>query len=137
MQKASSEIKSDDPAVNPVEGDTVGAPGFYHDQNGLIRWRISGEGTEIVASANRGFESEKDARADYDKQVANGTLGQLKRFQPQNAASGVQRDESGEPIEGVGDDVLQATGEVVPKGDEPDDDGKGSSKATSGDRKRA
>lgn len=110
-------IPEDDPAFMDHIDDTVGIPGFYKDQNGLTRWRITAGEGEVLASADRGFASEEEAKADFDEQVKNNTLPALKVFQPQNAASGVQRDEEGEPLPGsptnfgTGGTVIEPDGE--------------------------
>lgn len=96
-----SEIPEEDRAFMDHIDDTVGNPGFYRDQNGLQRWRITAGEGEVLASADRGFPTREDAQADYDEKVAANTLPALKVFQPKNGASGVQRDEEGDPIEGA------------------------------------
>lgn len=94
-------IPEDDPAFMDHIDDSVGIPGYYKDQNGLTRWRVTAGEGEVLASADRGFPSEKEAKADFDEKVKANTLPALKVFQPQNAATGVQRDDDGEPIDGA------------------------------------
>lgn len=117
-------IPEDDAGFMDHIDDTVGNPGFYRDQNGLQRWRITAGEGEVLASADRGFPTQEEAKADYDEKVAANTLPALKVFQPKNGASGVQRDDDGDPIDGAPDlygaDGTVREAEVAPQNAKPD-----------------
>lgn len=63
---------------------------FYVDQNGLTRWRILSPSGEVIASADRGFDSRDEARKAMDEATKDGRLDALRKFQPQNATTGGQ-----------------------------------------------
>lgn len=81
------DIDPDDPAAVAHADDDEN---FYVDQNGLTRWRILSPSGEVIASADRGFDSRDEARQAMDEANKDGQLDALRKFQPQNATTGGQ-----------------------------------------------
>lgn len=74
-----------DKKPSPLSGHSDD-PDFYVDQHGLVRWRVLGGGGEVITSADQGFESEAEAKKDFEDAKKTGRLINLMEFQGKSAS---------------------------------------------------
>lgn len=73
-------VTGDPVKPDPTSGHSAD-PDLYKDQHDLFRWRVLGGGGEVITSAERGFETEKEAKADFAEARKSGKLMDLIEFQ--------------------------------------------------------